>query len=164
VQFALSDVAADVRAALDKSGLAAERLELEITEGVFVRDFEAVTAKLRDIRALGVGIALDDFGTGYSSLSYLGRLPIDKIKIDQSFVRRLPADTESAAIIRAVVTLAESLGKQIIAEGIETTDQAWMLQMTGCALGQGYHFGRPLEPKAFAARLDAAAPRLAATA
>jgi diguanylate cyclase (GGDEF)-like protein len=164
VQFDLSDMVADIRSALESSGLAPEQLELEITEGIFVRDFDAVTAKLRDIRALGVGIALDDFGTGYSSLSYLGQLPIDKIKIDQSFVRRLPGDEESAAIVRAVVTLAEALGKQIIAEGIETADQAWLLQLTGCTMGQGYHFDRPLSPAAFAARLDVVRPALAATA
>jgi EAL domain-containing protein (putative c-di-GMP-specific phosphodiesterase class I) len=164
VQFELSDMVADIRGALESSGLAPEQLELEITEGIFVRDFDAVTAKLRDIRALGVGIALDDFGTGYSSLSYLGQLPIDKIKIDQSFVRRLPGDEESAAIVRAVVTLAESLGNQIIAEGIETADQAWLLQLTGCTMGQGYHFDRPLSPAAFAARLDVVRPALAATA
>jgi diguanylate cyclase (GGDEF)-like protein len=164
VQFELSDVCADVRAALDRSGLAPERLELEITEGVFVHNFEAVTAKLREIRRLGVGVALDDFGTGYSSLSYLGQLPIDKIKIDQSFVSRLPADTEAAAIVRAVVTLAESLGKQVIAEGIETADQSWILQMTGCTLGQGYYFGRPLEPRAFASRIETARTALAAIA
>jgi len=135
VQFELSDVVAHVRGALDKSGLAPSRLEIEITEGVFVRDFETVTAKLDEIRQLGVSVALDDFGTGYSSLSYLGKLPVDKIKIDQSFVRRLPADTEAAAIIRAVVALSESLGKQVIAEGIETADQAWMLQLAGCTSG-----------------------------
>jgi predicted signal transduction protein with EAL and GGDEF domain len=164
VQFELSDPVADVRAALEKSRLAPERLELEITEGVFVRDFETVTKKLGAIRALGVGIALDDFGTGYSSLSYLGQLPIDKIKIDQSFVRRLPGDSEAAAIIQAVVTLAASLKKRVIAEGVETADQAWMLQMIGCTFGQGYHFGRPLEPGVFAARLAETDGRVAVTA
>ena len=144
VQFQLSDILADVRGALAKTGLPAERLELEITEGIFVHDFEAVALRLEELRQLGVSVALDDFGTGYSSLSYLGRLPIDKIKIDQSFVKRLPADTEAAAIINAVVTLAQSLGKTTIAEGIETADQAWMLQMIGCRLAQGFHFGRPM--------------------
>ena len=153
VQFELSNLVTDIKDALARTGLDPWRLEIEITEGIFVKDFEATTAKLRAIRQLGVGIAIDDFGTGYSSLSYLGQLPVDKIKIDQSFVRRLPADTEAAAIIRAVIGLGESLGKRIIAEGIETADQAWMLQMMGCRLGQGYHFGRPMSAADFAERL-----------
>ena len=116
--------------------------------------------RLEEIRQLGVGIALDDFGTGYSSLSYLGRLPIDKIKIDQSFVKRLPADTEAAAIINAVVTLAGSLGKETIAEGIETADQAWMLQMIGCHLAQGFHYGRPMTARDLWLRIsDETAPK-----
>ena len=153
VQFELSNLVGDIKDALARTGLDAWRLEVEITEGIFVKDFEATTAKLREIRQLGVGIALDDFGTGYSSLSYLGQLPVDKLKIDQSFTKRLPADTEAAAIIRAVIGLGESLGKRIIAEGIETADQAWMLQMMGCRLGQGYHFGRPMSAADFAERL-----------
>ena len=154
VQFELTDIVADIAAALRQSGLAPERLEIEITEGIFVKNFEAVTQRLSDIRDLGVGVAIDDFGTGYSSLSYLGRLPIDKIKIDQSFVKRLPGDPEAAAIVRAVVALSESLGKRIIAEGIETADQAWMLEMAGCEMGQGYHFGRPVPGAEFAMSLD----------
>jgi diguanylate cyclase (GGDEF)-like protein len=144
VQFELSDVVADVRAALDKSGLPPDRLEIEITEGIFVRDFEAVVRRLGELRGLGIGIALDDFGTGYSSLSYLSQLPIDKIKIDQSFVKKLPADREAAAIIQAVVTLSQMLGKRVIAEGVETAQQAAALARMGCTLAQGYHFGRPM--------------------
>ena len=105
---------------------------------------EPVTRSLKAVRATGVRIALDDFGTGYSSLSYLGQLPIDKIKIDQCFVRNLPQDQEAAAVIRAVMTLADSLNKTVVAEGIETDDQAWLLALAGCQVGQGYHFGRPM--------------------
>jgi EAL domain-containing protein (putative c-di-GMP-specific phosphodiesterase class I) len=137
IQFALSDVAADVEAALGQTGLAPHRLTVEITEGVLVGHSARVLAQLERVRALGVSIALDDFGTGYSSLSYLGRLPVDKIKIDQSFVKRLPADREAASVIRAIVDLSKALGKVVIAEGIETADQAWMLQAMGCAVGQG---------------------------
>ncbi len=143
IQLELSDVVHDVTEALRLSGLPANQLDLEITEGTFVSKSMAVIETLTRLRALGVGIALDDFGTGYSSLSYLGRLPLDKIKIDQSFVKRLPADPESGAIIRAVMTLSDTLGKIVVAEGIETADQAWMLKMMGCQIGQGYHYGRP---------------------
>jgi diguanylate cyclase (GGDEF)-like protein len=143
IQFELVDVVEEVKEALAKSGLPAHRLDIEITEGIFMTNVRAVTEALQKLRQLGVGIALDDFGTGYSSLSYIGRLPIDKIKIDQSFVKRLPGDQQAGVIIRAVMMLSEALDKIVIAEGIETADQAWMLKMMGCKVGQGYHFGRP---------------------
>lgn len=143
IQFELVDVVNEVRAALRNSGLPAQRLDIEITEGIFVSNAKFVTEALQRLRDVGVGVALDDFGTGYSSLSYLGRLPVDKIKIDKSFVRNLPGDAEAGAIIRAVMTLSETLNKVVIAEGIENADQAWMLRMMGCKIGQGYHFGRP---------------------
>jgi diguanylate cyclase (GGDEF)-like protein/PAS domain S-box-containing protein len=143
VQFEFSDIVAEVREALNASGLPAHRLDIEITEGILVSKAEHIIEALNKLRALGVGIALDDFGTGYSSLSYLGRLPVDKIKIDQTFVSRLPADPESGAIIRAVMTLSDTLNKIVIAEGVENKDQAWMLRMMGCRIGQGYHFSRP---------------------
>lgn len=143
IQFVMSDVVRDVREALALSGLPSHRLEIEITEGMFVSKSQAIIDTLQKLRDMGVGVALDDFGTGYSSLSYLGRLPLNKIKIDQGFVKRLPADAESGAIIRAVMTLSETLDKIVVAEGIETADQAWVLRMMGCQIGQGYHFGRP---------------------
>jgi diguanylate cyclase (GGDEF)-like protein/PAS domain S-box-containing protein len=159
VQFELSDVAATIETALQRSGLDPRRLDIEITEGVFVRNASQVTATLEMIRAMGVGIALDDFGTGYSSLGYLGRLPIDKIKIDQSFVRELPGDSESAAIIAAVLSLAHALGKTAVAEGIETPAQAELLRAAGCDQAQGFHFGRPMSAtslREMAGRLPAA--------
>ena len=143
LQFELGDIIADVRSALAQSGLPPERLQVEITESLLVTETSHVTEKLRVLRAEGVGIALDDFGTGYSSLSYLGRLPVDTIKIDQSFVRGLPGDGEASAIIRAVLMLSESLGKHVVAEGIENQDQAWLLRLAGCKTGQGYFFSRP---------------------
>jgi diguanylate cyclase (GGDEF)-like protein len=143
IQFELIDVVAEVKGALAKSGLPAHRLDVEITEGIFVSNVRATIEALQKLRNLGVGIALDDFGTGYSSLGYLGRLPVDKIKIDQSFVKKLPGDQQAGVIIRAVMMLSEALGKIVIAEGIETADQAWMLKIMGCKVGQGYHFGRP---------------------
>jgi diguanylate cyclase (GGDEF)-like protein len=143
IQFELVDVVEEIKEALTKSGLPPHRLDVEITEGIFMSNARAVTEALQKLRNLGVGIALDDFGTGYSSLSYIGRLPIDKIKIDQSFVKRLPGDQQAGVIVRAVMMLSEALDKIVIAEGIETADQAWMLKMMGCKVGQGYHFGRP---------------------
>jgi diguanylate cyclase (GGDEF)-like protein len=143
IQFELVDVVHEVKEALAKSGLPAHRLDVEITEGIFVSNVRATIEALQKLRNMGVGIALDDFGTGYSSLGYLGRLPVDKIKIDQSFVKKLPGDQQAGVIIRAVMMLSEALDKIVIAEGIETADQAWMLKMMGCKVGQGYHFGRP---------------------
>ncbi len=140
VQFELSDVAADVRAALDRSGLDPRRLDLEITEGVFVKNAAAATATLERLRGLGIGIALDDFGTGYSSLGYLGGLPIDKIKVDQSFVKRLPGDPEALAIVRTILSLSATLGKTTVAEGVETVEQAAMLKAAGCVEPAGLLF------------------------
>ena len=97
---------------------------------------------------MGVGIALDDFGTGYSSLGYLGRLPIDKIKIDQRFVRELPSDEESLAIVAAVLNPSTALNKSTVAEGIETSAQAELLRTAGCEYGQGFFFGRPMSSAA----------------
>src|SRR5690606_3666599 len=116
VQFVMSDVVRDVREALAVSRLPPHRLDIEITEGMFVSKSQAIIDTLQKLRDMGVGVALDDFGTGYSSLSYLGRLPLDKIKIDQSFVKTLPASAEAGAIIRAVMTLSETLDKIVRSE------------------------------------------------
>ncbi len=155
IQFELIDVVAEVKEALAKSGLPAHRLDVEITEGIFVSNVRATIEALQKLRNMGVGIALDDFGTGYSSLGYLGRLPVDKIKIDQSFTKKLPGDQQAGVIIRAVMMLSEALDKIVIAEGIETADQAWMLKMMGCKVGQGYHFGRPKTAAEMRAKLAA---------
>ncbi|WP_196257702.1 EAL domain-containing protein [Pelagibacterium limicola] len=163
MQFEHGDIVSDVLGALAKSGLAPERLDIEITESLLVAETTHVGDKLQLLRGCGVGVALDDFGTGYSSLSYLGRLPVDKIKIDQSFVRGLPEDDHATAIVRAVLMLAESLDKDVVAEGIETQDQAWVLRLAGCKKGQGYFFGRPGPALAILERLAASdADRLAA--
>ena len=142
VQFEFVDIVAEVKEALGLSGLPAHRLDLEITEGMLLATASHIVDTLHQLRGLGVGIALDDFGTGYSSLSYLGRLPVDKIKIDRSFIASLPGDAEASAIVRAVMTLSETLNKVVIAEGVEGADQAWMLRMMGCRIGQGHYFGR----------------------
>ena len=152
IQLQLSDVVADVATALKSSGLPAYRLELEITEGVFVDNFAATERTLLALRRMGIGIALDDFGTGYSSLNYLGRLPVDKIKIDRAFVSQLPDNAEAVAIIRAVLALSASLGKQVIAEGVETAEQADLLGAMGCRMAQGYLHGRAMPARDFSRR------------
>jgi len=158
LQFEYGDIVTDIDAALDASALAPERLDIEVTESVFIHKTEAFIETLNAIGARGVQVALDDFGMGYSSLGYLSRLPVDKIKIDQSFVQGLPDDTESMAIVRSVLTLAETLNKKVIAEGIETADQAWLLRLAGCGVGQGYHFGRPQTQRQLCALLAREGP------
>jgi diguanylate cyclase (GGDEF)-like protein len=130
--------------ALEHSGLAPDRLELEITESILLQRTEQTMDVLKSLRARGVRIAMDDFGTGYSSLSYLSSFPFDKIKIDQSFVRDLANNESSVAIIRAVTGLGKSLGITTVAEGVETREQFERLVIEGCTQVQGYYFGRPL--------------------
>ncbi|MBB1518761.1 phosphodiesterase DibA [Aquipseudomonas guryensis] len=135
----------DLRVArvLAQTGLDPARLELEVTESAVMDDPDRALELLQHLRSLGVRLAIDDFGTGYSSLARLKRLPVDKLKLDQSFVRGLPNDAEDAAIARAVITLGQSLGLRVLAEGIEQEEQAVFLRELGCTLGQGYWFGRP---------------------
>ena len=142
VQFAQGDLVGAVCRALLASGLPPERLDIEITESMYIADSTENLVILEQLSAMGVSLAMDDFGTGYSSLSYLTRLPINKIKIDQSFVRSLP-DPKSEVIIETTVAMARRLGKTVIAEGVETEQQRAYLAAVGCDIGQGYLFGRP---------------------
>jgi len=135
----------DVAEALQASGLAPERLTLELTESVLVRGGEAVLDGLRALKDLGVRLALDDFGIGYSSLSYLRDLPVDVLKIDRSFVTAADADAESRSILRGIVQIGQALGLEVVAEGIERTAQVVALLELGCSVGQGYYFWRPLQ-------------------
>ncbi len=138
------DFAATVAAMLKEHGLPAERLEVEVTETViFGRFAERIALTLRELRRLGTRIALDDFGTGYASLAHLKRIQVDRLKIDQSFVRDVETDPDDAVIVRTVISLAKSLGMDVVAEGIETLEQLAFLQENGCDLAQGYLFGRP---------------------
>ena len=148
-QFRQPDFVARVLAILARSGANPQRLKLELTESVLVHDVEDMIAKMGLLKQHGVGISLDDFGTGYSSLSYLRRLPLDQVKIDQSFVSAALHDDHDAAIIRTVVALGESLGVAVIAEGVETALQRDFLLANGCRHFQGYLFGRPLPADAF---------------
>jgi len=127
------------------------RLELEITEGVLIRDFDRSLGLLRRLKALGVRIAMDDFGSGYSSLSYLQSFPFDKIKIDRGFVMNLGRTPQSAAIVRAVIGLGHGLDVPIVAEGVETADQLAFLAEEHCDQVQGYYIGRPALIRQYAA-------------
>ncbi|RZL20557.1 MAG: EAL domain-containing protein, partial [Sphingomonas sp.] len=127
------------------------------TEGVLLTDEDRTLATLNELKASGVRISMDDFGTGYSSLSYLRKFPFDKIKIDQSFVRQIPQDPESAAIVRAIITMGTCLGMSTTVEGVETLEQFDFSVAEGCATIQGYHISRPLEPTALATMLAAEA-------
>jgi EAL domain-containing protein (putative c-di-GMP-specific phosphodiesterase class I) len=148
-QFHAGDLIETVGRVLDETGLAPGRLELEITEGVFMRDSDVTRTTLMELKALGVRISLDDFGTGYSSLSYLRRMPLDKIKVDRSFVSALGHDPAAHALVRSIIGLAEVLGLETNAEGVETKAQAHMLRDEGCQEVQGYYFGQPLTAEAF---------------
>lgn len=142
-QFMHGDVVGLVHAILLETGLQANRLELEITEGVLIEDMDRGLSLLRRLKALGVHIAMDDFGSGYSSLTYLQAFPFDKIKIDRTFVMNLGRNPQSAAIIRAIVGLGEGLDILIVAEGVETQEQLDFLRQINCSSIQGYLTGRP---------------------
>ena len=145
IQFANPGLPATVMSALAASQLAPQRLELEITESVFLNDDEGTDAMFSRLKGIGVRLALDDFGTGYSSLGYLKKAPFDKIKIDQSFVRgAVMTGSRNSAIIKAIVSLAEALGMDTTAEGAETQDELALIRELGCSHIQGYVYGRPL--------------------
>jgi diguanylate cyclase (GGDEF)-like protein len=143
-QFHQPDFADQVLATLERTGASPHRLKLELTEGMLVTNVEDVIARMVRLKHIGVGFSLDDFGMGYSSLSYLKRLPLDQLKIDQSFVRDILMDPNDAAISKMVIVLAESLGLAVIAEGVETVEQRDYLAGQGCHTYQGYLFSRPL--------------------
>ncbi|HYG56223.1 MAG TPA: EAL domain-containing protein, partial [Burkholderiales bacterium] len=143
-QFWRGSVTDVVRAALAESGLPPEQLELEITESVVARDLKQVMLSLEHLRRMGITIAIDDFGTGYSSLAYLRSLPIDKLKIDKSFIAGIPVDPEASALVGEIIRLAHVLSLEVVAEGVETAGQAAFLRDAGCEAMQGFFFSRPL--------------------
>jgi diguanylate cyclase (GGDEF)-like protein/PAS domain S-box-containing protein len=152
-QLQLASFAEDVARTLRETGLPAVCLKLEVTEGVIMRDMEASAVVLGKLKALDIQLAIDDFGTGYSSLAYLKRLPLDVLKIDKSFVDGIIVDPEDRAIVKAIISLAKSLGLSITAEGIENAEQAAALNAWGCERGQGYHFAKPMEAAGIAVLL-----------
>jgi len=148
VQLERPDFSSKIANALARSGLASDRLELEITESWVISDLPGAAAKLQKLRDLGIGIALDDFGTGYAAFDYLQELPMDTLKIDRSFVQRLNGSAASASTVRAITILARQLGLKTVAEGVESEPQLRQLGEIGCDLLQGFLLGRPLKPEA----------------
>jgi diguanylate cyclase (GGDEF)-like protein len=148
LQIARDDIAGLVASSLARHGLPGQRLTLELTESAIVQDPRRATSVLDGLKALGVSVAMDDFGTGYTSLAYLQRLPIDMLKIDRSFVSGMLRDSDSVAIVRAILSLASALGMATTAEGIDAPELAEALAQMGCSHGQGFHFARALDPEA----------------
>jgi diguanylate cyclase (GGDEF)-like protein/PAS domain S-box-containing protein len=155
VEFRNEDFLEGVRAILEKTGLSPHYLGLELTESVLMQHAEFTVPVLKKLKAMGVRLAIDDFGTGYSSLSYLRQFPIDTLKVDQSFVHGINADTDDATIINAVINMGGNLKHRVIAEGVETVEQVAFLQAHGCDEGQGYYFSRPVSALQFAKLLEA---------
>jgi len=157
-QFRHADLAKEILTVLSETGLAAHRLELEITEGVLIDDTDRVLETLKRLKTAGVRISLDDFGTGYSSLSYLHRFPFDKIKIDRSFIWEMDKNPDSMSIVRAVIALGRSLRITVTAEGVETPEQLALLQAEQCDHVQGYLIAKPLPRQEALALLASSQP------
>jgi EAL domain-containing protein (putative c-di-GMP-specific phosphodiesterase class I) len=152
MQMRRSNMLELVKQALQVNGLPAHALELELTESMMVSDRGGIPELLRELRELGVTLAIDDFGTGYSNLGYLKRLDVASLKIDQSFIRGMVKDADSAAIVRAIIQMAESLEIKTVAEGIEDEETLERLQALGCAIGQGFYWSPALPPADFVLR------------
>jgi len=157
-QFNQPDFVERVLAILDETGACPRRLKLELTESLLVANVNQVIEKMAALKGQGIGFSLDDFGTGYSSLAYLKRLPLDQLKIDQSFIRDVLTDANDASIARTIIALAESLNLEVIAEGVETAQQLEFLACAGCHSYQGYLFSRPLPAHEFQSLIVEAAP------
>jgi EAL domain-containing protein (putative c-di-GMP-specific phosphodiesterase class I) len=148
-QFERGDIAEEVAQVVDETGVRPERLQLEVTESVLIREAESVAATLQRIVDMGVSVALDDFGMGYSNLASLGSLPIDTFKLDQSFVRGIDVHAVNAPIAKAVWHLADGLGKRVVAEGVETCAECMKIMDLGYRIVQGYRFGKPIPEDEF---------------
>ncbi|MES2370522.1 MAG: EAL domain-containing protein [Pseudomonadota bacterium] len=144
IQFRHTGLVQSVDSALAQAGLDPAFLELELTESFVMHDAERINVAMKALKTLGVDIAVDDFGTGYSSLSYLKRFPVDRLKVDKSFVRDIDSDPDDAAIVRAIITLGHALGLKVVAEGVETLAHLEFLRQHGCDELQGYYFSRPI--------------------
>lgn len=161
-QFAAGDLDQVVARALQRHRVDAQWLEIEITEGMLITDPDAAIGMLKRIKALGIKLSLDDFGTGYSSLAYLQHFPLDTLKIDQSFTRRIGEQPDGAALVDAVIALAHRLHLRVVAEGVETAQQRDYLRQQGCDEMQGYHFGRPAPADSLQRQLAADVPAVPA--
>jgi EAL domain-containing protein (putative c-di-GMP-specific phosphodiesterase class I) len=152
VNFSIEHFAQDqlgqlIKKVIDRTGLDASSLKIEITESEMMKNPDAVRQALSEIKVQQIDTCLDDFGTGYSSLSHLQQLAIRFLKIDQSFVRRLGTEDDALAIVKTIIALAHQLGRQVIAEGVETAEHLVILRSLGCEYGQGYYFAKPLPPE-----------------
>jgi diguanylate cyclase (GGDEF)-like protein len=154
MEFRSDDFLEGVFAILDETGLSAKSLELELTESVLMKRAESTESVLKKLRSGGVQLAVDDFGTGYSSLSYLRKFPIDSLKIDQSFIRQISATPNDTAIVAAVISMGRSLNLRVVAEGVETREEADFLKLHQCDEAQGYYFSRPVVAEQFAKLLQ----------
>jgi EAL domain-containing protein (putative c-di-GMP-specific phosphodiesterase class I) len=159
LQFQQADFNARVASVLREHALPGELLELELTESILVHDANEALARLSQLSELGIRLAIDDFGTGYSSLAYLKRFPIDRLKIDRSFVKGVPADESDSAIVRAIVQMAQALSMKVIAEGVETEPQRQFLHDLGCDEFQGFLYAPALDAMSFEERVRPAPPR-----
>lgn len=138
-----------VLGAISRSGITPRSLTLELTENMLIDDIQETAKKMHTLSNNGAQLAIDDFGTGYSSLRYLKNLPLDILKIDQSFIRDINTDAGSAAIVMSVISMAKHLGLKVVAEGVESLAEFELLKQHGCQLYQGYYFGRPVAAKNF---------------
>jgi EAL domain-containing protein (putative c-di-GMP-specific phosphodiesterase class I) len=152
-QFGQPDLVERIEQTLQETGLEGHSLKMEITESIAMTDVESTIAVMLRLKALNLQLSIDDFGTGYSSLSYLHRFPTSTIKVDRSFVSRMGYESEDAHIVQTIVLLGHNLGMEIVAEGIETSDQLASLRKLDCEYGQGYFFAKPLSPEAMVALL-----------
>jgi EAL domain-containing protein (putative c-di-GMP-specific phosphodiesterase class I) len=146
-------LARTVEEALTRAGVEAHTLALDITETVLIGASEHNAQALEALKKMGIRLSLDDFGTGYSSLSYLKRLPVDRVKVDRSFVKGLGGNATDTAVVRMIIELCHTLGVEVLAEGVETSEQAALLKDMGCDVGQGYYFARPLRSEELAEQL-----------
>lgn len=153
-QFRQSGFVGQVQSVIQQSGIDPSRLELELTEGMLVDDVEDAIEKMRALKTIGVRFSIDDFGTGYSSLAYLKNLPLNKLKIDQSFIHDIPVDAGDVAIVDTIIAMTQHLGLEVVAEGVETESQLHSLVQMGCRLFQGYLFSRPVEEERFIQQLS----------
>ena len=143
-QFHMPDFVAQVLKVVQQSKINPSRLKLELTEGLIMDDIDSTISKMNALRQAGLRFSIDDFGTGYSSLAYLTRLPLQQLKIDQSFVHNMTLRPENAAIVQTIIGMARNLHMEVIAEGVETEEQYEFLKLQGCVFFQGYYFGKPV--------------------
>jgi EAL domain-containing protein (putative c-di-GMP-specific phosphodiesterase class I) len=148
-QFRRTDFTTELKHILDQYAINPKQLKLELTENILVDDIQSIVDMMTTLKQFGIQFSLDDFGTGYSSLQYLKRLPLDQLKIDQSFVRDVGSDPNDRAIVRTIIAMAHSLDLSVIAEGVETEQQRELLELYGCLNFQGYLFGKPMPVEHF---------------